>query len=69
MCDMRERGVATDRGKGPEFGNEVGMHGFQDGLILSPAKCLVMKDRSCPSAISHSLSLCSLAEVQLPQPI
>ena len=29
----------------------------------------VMKDRSCPSAISHSLSLCSLAEVQLPQPI
>ena len=24
MCDMRERGVATDRGKGPEFGNEVG---------------------------------------------
>ena len=29
----------------------------------------VMKDKSCPSAISHSLSLCSLAEVQLPQPI
>ena len=29
----------------------------------------LMKDRSCPSAISHSLSLCSLAEVQLPQPI
>ena len=42
MCDMRERGVATDRGKGPEFGNEVGMHCLQDGLILSQAKCMVL---------------------------
>ena len=26
MCDMREMGVATNRGKGPEFGNGVGMY-------------------------------------------
>ena len=42
MCDMRERGVATDRGKGPEFGNEVGMHCLQDGLSLSPLSVFML---------------------------
>ena len=42
MCDMREMGVATNRGKGPEFGNGVGMYCLRDGLILSQARCLVL---------------------------
>ena len=42
MCDMRGRGVAYDRGKGLELGNEVGVHCLQNGLILSQAKCLVL---------------------------
>ena len=46
------------------LGNHGGDRGYTS-LRSSP----LMKDRSCPSAISHSLSLCSLAEVQLPQPI
>ena len=43
MCDMRGRGVANDRGKGPEIGNEGDVHCLQNGLILSQAKCLVLK--------------------------
>ena len=38
---MRGRGVANDRGKGPEIGNEGDVHCLQKGLILSQAKCLV----------------------------
>ena len=41
MCDMRGRGVANDRGKGPEIGDEGDVHCLQKGLILSQAKCLV----------------------------
>ena len=41
MCDTRGRGVA--RGKGPEIGNEGDVHCLQNGLILSQAKCLVLK--------------------------
>ena len=42
MCDMRGRGVANDRGKGPEIGNEGDVHCLQNGLILSQAKRLVL---------------------------
>ena len=42
MCDMRGRGVANDRGKGPEIGNEGDVHCLQKGPILSQAKCLVL---------------------------
>ena len=41
---MHGRGVANnDRGKGPEIGNEGDVHCLQNGLILSQAKCLVLK--------------------------
>ena len=43
MCDMRVRGVANDRGKGPEIGNEGDVHCLQNGLNSSQAKCLVLK--------------------------
>ena len=43
MCDMRGRGVANDRGKGPEIGNEGDVHCLQKGLILSQTECLVLK--------------------------
>ena len=36
------RGVANDRGKGPEIGNEGDVHCLQNGLILSQAKCIVL---------------------------
>ena len=42
MCDMRGRGVANDRGKGPEIGDEGDVHCLQNGLMLSQAKCLVL---------------------------
>ena len=34
MCDMRGRGVANDRGKGPEIGNEGDVHCLQNGLSI-----------------------------------
>ena len=34
----------TDRGKGPEFGNEGDLHCLQKGLILSQTECLYIKD-------------------------
>ena len=40
MCDMRGRGVANDRGKGPEIGDEGDVHCPQKGLILSQTECL-----------------------------
>ena len=44
MCDMRGRGVANDRGKGPEIGDEGDVHCPQKGLILSQTECLYIKD-------------------------
>ena len=41
---MRGRGVANDRGKGPEIGNEGDVHCLQKGLILSQTECLYIKD-------------------------
>ena len=41
MCHICGRGVANDRGKGPEIGNAGDLHCLQKGLILSQAKCLV----------------------------
>ena len=43
MFDTCGRGVANDRGKGPEIGNAGDLHCLQKGLILSQAKCLVLK--------------------------
>ena len=40
---MHGRGVANDGGKGPEMGDEGDVHCLQKGLILSQAKCLVLK--------------------------
>ena len=42
MCDTRGRGVA--RGKGPEIGNEGGLHCLQNGLSLSQTECLYIRD-------------------------
>ena len=42
MCDTRGRGVA--RGKGPEIGNEGGLHCLQNGLSLSRTECLYIRD-------------------------
>ena len=42
MCDTRGRGVA--RGKGPEIGNEGGLHCLQKGLSLSQTECLYIRD-------------------------
>ena len=42
MCDTHGRGVA--RGKGPEIGNEGGLHCLQNGLSLSQTECLYIRD-------------------------
>ena len=42
MCDTRGKGVA--RGKGPEIGNEGGLHCLQNGLGLSQTECLYIRD-------------------------
>ena len=41
---MHGRGVANDRGKGPEMGGEGDVHCLQKGLILSQTECLYIKD-------------------------
>ena len=58
MCDMRGRGVANDRGKGPEIGNEGDVHCFQKGLILSQTECLYIKDLVLNKDLSGILGSC-----------
>ena len=36
--------MANDRGKGPEIGNEGGLHCLQNGLSLSQTECLYIRD-------------------------
>ena len=36
--------VNNDRGKGPEIGNEGGLHCLQKGLSLSQTECLYIRD-------------------------
>ena len=41
---MHGRGVANDRRKGPEMGDEGDVDCLQKGLILSQTECLYIKD-------------------------
>ena len=64
-------GCGHDGGKGPEIGDEGGVHCLQNGLILSQAKCLVPnKDLLGPYwvLVSFGGSACGLFEADLKCP-
>ena len=60
---MRGRGVANDRGKGPEIGNEGDVHCLQKGLILSQTECLYIKDLVLNKDLFGILGPCSYIRV------